>query len=118
MTPTTNDKRLAKVLQNTSGFVYHVSIAGITGTRSASSGSIDDAISRLRTHTTLPLAVGFGIKDPAQVRTVTASADAAVVGSAIVSEIENNLDGQSQPLPDLLDNVCSLVSELASGVRL
>ena len=61
---------------------------------------------------------GFGIKDPAQVRTVTASADAAVVGSAIVSEIKNNLDEQDQPLPALLDNVCSLVSKLASGVRL
>ncbi len=118
VTPTTNDKRLAKVLQNASGFVYHVSIAGITGTRSASTDSIDEAISRLRTHTALPLAVGFGIRDPAQVRAVTASADAAVVGSAIVSEIENNLDEQSQPLPTLLDNVCSLVSKLASGVRL
>ncbi len=117
VTPTTDEKRLSTVLRNSSGFVYHVSIAGITGTRSGAAGSIDDAVTRLRRHTSLPIAVGFGIKTSEQVAAITKTADAAVVGSAIINVIEANLDDQGQAEPALMDNVCTLVTALAQGAR-
>src|SRR3546814_912223 len=91
-TPTTDDARLPKVLTNTSGFVYYVSIMGITGTSSASASDVSGAVARLKRHTDLPVAVGFGIKTPAQAAEVAAAADAAVVGSALVARIAANLD--------------------------
>ena len=89
--PTTDDARLPRVLANSSGLVYYISITGITGADGASSHSIAAAVERLRRHTKLPIAVGFGIKTPEQVAAVAGSADAAVVGSAIISAIENSL---------------------------
>ena len=117
VTPTTDDARLPLVLKNTSGFVYYVSIAGITGTRSAAASTVDKAIKRLRRHTDLPLAVGFGINTPEQVAEITGIADAAVVGSALITELAANLATKGKAMPRLADKVCALVSRLAEGTR-
>jgi tryptophan synthase alpha chain len=116
-TPTTDDKRLPTVLTNTSGFVYYVSIMGITGTRSASATDVAGAVARLKRHTDLPVAVGFGIRTPAQAAEVARAADAAVVGSALVSCIADNLDAAGKAKPGLVDDVLGLVRALAEGVR-
>ena len=116
-TPTTDDERLPTVLSNTSGFVYYVSITGITGTKSAAGGAISEAVTRLRRHTDLPIAVGFGIKTPEQAAEVAATADAAVVGSAIVDRVKANLDAAGNAGPETVEQVLGLVSELAQGVR-
>jgi len=116
-TPTTDDARLPAVLTNTSGFVYYVSILGITGTASAAEAAIGAAVARLRRHTHLPVAVGFGIKTPEQVAGVTAVADAAVVGSAIVQRIAGNLDDSGAARPGLVEDVLGMVRELAGGIR-
>ena len=116
-TPTTDDARLPAVLGNASGFVYYVSIAGITGTASASTVAIADSVARLRRHTKLPIAVGFGIKTPAMAAEVGAMADAAVVGSAIVSQVVDNLDGQGRAKPGLTARLLGFVGTLAQGVR-
>src|SRR6185369_7969846 len=112
-TPTTDDKRLPTVLRNTSGFVYYVSIAGITGTRSAATTDIASAVARLKRHTTLPVAVGFGIKTADQAAAIAREADAAVVGSALVQQIADNLNNPGAAK----DAVLGLVRELAAGVR-
>jgi tryptophan synthase alpha chain len=116
-TPTTDDHRLPKVLTNTSGFVYYVSILGITGTRSASNADIEHAVARLKRHTDLPVAVGFGIRNAEQARAVAAVADAAVVGSSVVSRIAESLDQAGRPTPRMQESVLELVRELAAGVR-
>ena len=116
-TPTTDDARMPAVLANTSGFVYYVSVTGITGAGSASTAAIDEAVARLRRHTDLPLAVGFGITTPDQAAAVARVADAAVVGSAIVRQIEANLDTDGTPAAGLVENVLSFVEALARGVR-
>ncbi len=115
VTPTTDEKRLPHVLRNASGFVYYVSIAGITGTRSAKHEVVRQAIERLRRSTELPLAVGFGIKSATQVNKIVQFADAAVVGSALVNEIANNLDSSGTVLPGLCDNVIKVIEDLAAG---
>jgi len=112
-TPTTDDKRLPAVLKNTSGFVYYVSIAGITGTRSAATTDIASAVARLKRHTALPIAVGFGIKTADQAAAVGREADAAVVGSALVQRIADNLKEPAAAK----EAVLSLVRELAAGLR-
>lgn len=117
-TPTTVGERLPVVLNDyTSGFVYYVSILGITGTKSASDAQIQEAVSRLKAHTDLPIAVGFGIKTPEQAKAVADVADAAVVGSAIVDKIKDNLDENGQAKPGLAQAVLDYVSDLAQGVR-
>ena len=116
-TPTTDEARLPIVLTNASGFVYYVSIMGITGTKSASGEAIGQAMARLRAKTDLPVAVGFGIKTKEQAREVTRFADAAVVGSALVDRVKNNLDADGGAIEGLVDDVHSLVSSLAEGVR-
>ncbi|MEJ1995434.1 MAG: tryptophan synthase subunit alpha [Limibacillus sp.] len=116
-TPTTDDKRLPKVLSNTSGFVYYVSIMGITGTRSAAEADIEAAVARLKQHTDLPIAVGFGIKTPEQAGAVSQAADAAVVGSALVARIAEHLDENNKAQPGLTQAVLDFVAELAGGVR-
>jgi tryptophan synthase alpha chain len=116
-TPTTDDQRLPKVLTNTSGFVYYVSILGITGTKSASDADIAKAVQRLKRHTGLPVAVGFGIRNADQAHAVASQADAAVVGSAIVSRIADSLDANGKPKPGLKEHVLELVRDLAAGVR-
>ncbi|MDP6390162.1 MAG: tryptophan synthase subunit alpha [Alphaproteobacteria bacterium] len=116
-TPTTDHARLPKVLTNTSGFVYYVSVLGITGTRSAAEGHIEAAVERLRRHTDLPIAVGFGIKTPDAAAAVAGVADAAVVGSAIVDRIAAGLDENGRAAPGLAAEVLDFVGELAAGVR-
>jgi tryptophan synthase alpha chain len=116
-TPTTDDKRLPAVLANISGFLYYVAIAGITGTRSAASDSVAKAVARLKRHTGLPIAVGFGIKTPAQAADIARVADAAVVGSALVDRLAANLDDKARPMPGLVDAVLADVAALAKGVR-
>ena len=116
-TPTTDDVRLPTVLTNTSGFVYYVSIMGITGTKSASDADIAKAVTRLKRHTDLPVAVGFGIKTADQARAVGQEADAAVVGSAVVSRIAASLDADGKAKPGLKEHVLELVRDLSGGVR-
>ncbi len=116
-TPTTDDARLPAVLANTSGFLYYVSVMGITGTRSASGDAVRQAVTRLKRHTDLPVAVGFGIKTPAQAAEVAAVADAAVVGSALVERIRAGLDTDGRAKPGLVEDVLGLVRELAHAVR-
>jgi tryptophan synthase alpha chain len=116
-TPTTDDERLPAVLANTSGFVYYVSIMGITGTRSAADTEIAAAVARLKRHTDLPVAVGFGIRTPEQAATVAGIADAAVVGSAIVDKIVASLDDHGKAKPALVKETLGFVAQLAQGVR-
>ncbi len=116
-TPTTDEKRLPAVLQNNSGFIYYVSIAGITGTASAANTAVDAAVARLKRHTDLPIAVGFGIKTPAQAAEIARVADAAVVGSAIVTRLADGLDESGALRPGVVEDVLGFVRELAEGVR-
>ena len=116
-TPTTNEERIPAVLANTSGFVYYVAVAGITGTKSGDINSIDAAVKRLKNHTDLPVAVGFGIKTPTQVAEVGNIADAAVVGSALVDIIEANLDDNGNAKVGLVEKVLKFVAELSKGVK-
>jgi len=116
-TPTTDDRRLPTVLKNTSGFVYYVSILGITGTKSASNTDIAKAVQRLKRHTDLPVAVGFGIKTADQARAVAQEADAAVVGSAVIQRIADSLDANGKATSKTKEHVLELVRDLAGGVR-
>jgi tryptophan synthase alpha chain len=116
-TPTTDDKRLPAVLRNTAGFVYYVSIAGITGTRSAAEADVTRAVKRLKKHTDLPVAVGFGIRSAQQAAAIARDADGAVVGSALVDRIAGSLDAAGKAKPGTADAVLNLVRELSSGVR-
>lgn len=114
VTPTTNAGRLRDVLANSSGFVYYVSIAGITGTQSAAAASIEKAVQQIKSKSDLPVAVGFGIKTREQVKEIGNIAEGVVVGSAIVNEIEQNLDANGQPKAELVERVISLVQSLAA----
>ena len=116
-TPTTDEARLPAVLQNTSGFVYYVSITGITGTAAAQQDAVAAAVGRLKKFTDLPIAVGFGITTPEQVKEIGSVADAAVVGSAIVRQIETNLDENGKPKPGLVKEVLDFTKTLSQGVR-
>ena len=116
-TPTTDDRRLPAVLRNTGGFIYYVAIAGITGTTSAKRGTIEQAVARLKRHTRLPVAVGFGIKNPAQAAAVARVADAAVVGSALVERLAAQLDKRGRAKPGLITALLKDVKALAKGVR-
>ncbi len=116
-TPTTDDKRLPAVLANTSGFVYYVSITGITGTGSAMATDLAVAIERLKRHTELPVAIGFGIKTPDGAAEVARLADACVVGSAIIDRLAQNLDDDNKAKPGLVEDVLKFVGELSTGVR-
>ena len=115
--PTTDDARLSIILKNNTGFLYYVSITGITGTMSATEAAIREAVARLRRHTNLPIAVGFGIRTAEQAGAVAGIADAAVVGSSIVQRIAGSLDDGGRPRAALVDGVLSLVGDLAAGVR-
>jgi len=116
-TPTSDEERLGTVLKNSSGFVYHVSIAGITGTRSAALSEVKNALSRIRAQTELPVAVGFGLKTQEQIREIASIADAAVVGSALVNVIKEGLVDKRQDNDTIVSNLHSLVSELAAGTK-
>jgi len=115
--PTSDDKRLPVVLRRATGFVYHVSIAGITGTKSASVADVARAVARIRRHTPLPVAVGFGIKTPEQAAEVARVADAAVVGTALVQRVAASLDEKNRAKPGLVEAVLADVAALARGVR-
>src|SRR5690242_11861839 len=116
-TPTTDDKRLPAVLKNTSGFVYYVSITGITGAATPDPARVSSAVARIKRHTKLPVAVGFGIRTPADARAIALGADAVVVGSALVEAIRKSLDGEGRATEKTIKAVTDLVSELAGGVR-
>ncbi len=116
-TPTTDDKRLPKVLQNTSGFVYYVSMTGITGSALADTDRVADAVKRIKSHTDLPVCVGFGVKTAEQARVIGASADGVVVGTAIVNAVANVLGPSGERIADPAEAVATLVSGLAQGVR-
>jgi tryptophan synthase alpha chain len=116
-TPTTDDKRLPAVLRNTSGFVYYVSITGITGTAAPDPGKVGKAVERIKRHTTLPVAVGFGVKTAEQAAAIGHAADGVVVGSAIVSAVRGSLDASGKATESTVSAVTDLVAELARGVR-
>ncbi len=115
--PTSDDERLPKIVERASGFVYYVSIAGITGTKSATVADVDEAVQRIRRHTDLPIGVGFGIRTPDQAAGIAAVADAAVVGSALVDIVAANLDKDGKAEPGLANKLLALVKDLAAGVR-
>jgi tryptophan synthase alpha chain len=115
--PTTDDARLGRVLAGSSGFVYYVSIAGITGTRTATAEHLAHAIPRIRRATDLPIAVGFGVRSPAQAATAAGIADAAVVASALIDTLAASLDAQGRAGPDTVSRVLDQVRGLAEGVR-
>jgi tryptophan synthase alpha chain len=116
-TPTTDDRRLPKVLTNTSGFIYYVSMTGITGVGAPLVDLVGHAVARLRRHTSLPVAVGFGIRTPSQAAEIARVADAAVVGSALVDQIARSLYGDGRAGHDLVRTVHDQVRALAEGVR-
>jgi tryptophan synthase alpha chain len=116
-TPTGDDDRLPRIVAGAGGFLYYVAIAGITGTRAADTGAVAAAVTRLRRFTTLPIAVGFGIKNPQQAAEVARAADAAVVGSALVERVAANLAPDGSAGPGLVAAVLGEVKALASGVR-
>ena len=116
-TPTTDAVRLPTVLNNTSGFVYYVSITGITGAGSASADTIGAAVAKIKSKTSLPVAVGFGIRTPEDAAAVARVADAAVVGTALVDRLAGKLDDSGAVQPGLVEDVLSLVRDLADGVR-
>jgi tryptophan synthase alpha chain len=116
-TPTTDAKRLPAVLANTSGFVYYVSIAGITGTAAPDLGDVKAHVSRIKAHTDLPIAIGFGVKTEAQVSALGAIAEGVVVGSALVSAIAQSLDGEGKATAATKPQIFDLVGRLASALR-
>jgi tryptophan synthase alpha chain len=116
-TPTTDDKRLPKVLQNSSGFVYYVSMTGITGGVIASYDAVGEAVARIKAHTSLPVAVGFGVKTAADASAIARGADGVVVGSALVERVRLSLDANGKATAGTVKAVTDLVTELADGVR-
>lgn len=116
-TPTTDDRRLPRVLENTSGFVYYVSLTGITGAALADYAGVSDAVKRLKRHTDLPIAVGFGVKNAENAAQIAATADGVVVGSALVEALKASLDAQGRATPGSVEAVTGLVSSIAGGVR-
>ena len=116
-TPTTDDKRLPAVLANTSGFVYYVSITGITGSASADSGAVGEAVARIKRHTELPVCVGFGIRTPEAARAIAENANGAVVGTALVDALKASLDAEDRATPKTVSAVADLVAGLAQGVH-
>lgn len=116
-TPTSDDARLPTIINGASGFVYYVAVAGVTGGKSAGADEVGEAVARIRKHTALPVAVGFGIKTPDQAAGIAAHADGAVVGSAIVSMIEHGLDEKGTPRDGLVQDILNFAQSLADGVR-
>jgi tryptophan synthase alpha chain len=116
-TPTTDDKRLPAVLANTSGFVYYVSITGITGTAAPNAARVSDAVARIKRHTSLPVAVGFGVRDAARARSIAEGADGVVVGSALIDALRETLDKDGKATAGTVKAVTNLVASLAEGVR-
>jgi tryptophan synthase alpha chain len=116
-TPTTDDRRLPAVLANTSGFVYYVSITGITGAAAADSKAVGEAVARIKRHTKLPVCVGFGIRTPEAARSIAQTANGAVVGTALVDALQGSLDKEGRATAKTVTAVADLVASLAQGVR-
>ncbi|TPQ31939.1 tryptophan synthase subunit alpha [Bradyrhizobium guangdongense] len=116
-TPTTDDKRLPAVLANTSGFVYYVSIAGITGAAAADANAVGEAVARIKRHTQLPICVGFGIRTPEAARAIAEKADGSVVGTALVDALKNSLDSEGRATAKTVNAVAELTAALAQGVK-
>jgi tryptophan synthase alpha chain len=116
-TPTTDDRRLPAVLANTSGFVYYVSITGITGAAAPDPGKVSGAVARIKRHTKLPVCVGFGVRTGEQARAIAEGADGVVVGSALVEAVRTSLDGNGKPTAATVKSVSDIVRMLAEGVR-
>ena len=116
-TPTTDDKRLPAVLNNTSGFVYYVSITGITGSAAPDATKVSAAVQRIKKHTKLPVAVGFGVKNAESARAIAAGADGVVVGSALIDALKKTLDDTGKGGPATVKAVADLVADIARGVR-
>ncbi len=116
-TPTTDDQRLPAVLENSSGFLYYVAVAGVTGGKAAAADVVGPAVTRLKRHTDLPIAVGFGIRQADQARAIAELADGVVVGSALVEQIAASLDGDGQPDSGLVERVSGYVASLAEAVH-
>ncbi len=116
-TPTTDAARLPKVLANTSGFLYYVSVAGVTGTKAPDIASVGEAVARIKAHTDIPVAVGFGVKTPEQARAIGEVADAAVSGSALISALAARLDDTGRATDGAIEAVLELVRGLAGGLK-
>ena len=116
-TPTTDDRRLPAVLENISGFIYYVSVTGITGQKAAVAERVAPEVARIKRHTRLPVAVGFGIREPQQAAEIARIADAAVVGSALIDLLAGHLDAQGRAAPGLVPAVHAKVRALAEAVR-
>jgi tryptophan synthase alpha chain len=116
-TPTTDDKRLPTVLTNTSGFVYYVSITGITGAAAPDNSKVKDAVARIKRHTKLPVCVGFGVRTAEQARVIAEGADGVVVGSALVDAVKASLDADGKATSGTVKAVSDLVSQLSAGVK-
>jgi len=116
-TPTTDEKRLPTVLTNTSGFVYYVSITGITGAAAPDTGKVAAAVARIKRHTKLPVCVGFGVRTAAHARAIAETADGVVVGSALVDAVRHSLGPDGKPISSTIAAVTDLVRALAEGVR-
>jgi tryptophan synthase alpha chain len=116
-TPTTDDRRLPTVLANTSGFVYYVSITGITGAATPDFGKVATAVERIKRHTPLPVVVGFGVKTGAHAAAIAGSADGVVVGSALIEAIKGSLDAEGRATSRTVEAVTTLVKDLSAGVR-
>lgn len=115
-TPTSDDKRLPVLLRNSSGFVYYVSVLGVTGVKSAAAGDVAAAVARIKAHTSLPVMVGFGVKTGEQAAAIAAHADGVVVGSALVNAVRDSLD-DGKATAATVKAVADLVADLAAGVR-
>jgi tryptophan synthase alpha chain len=115
--PTTDDARVPRVVEHASGFIYFVSITGITGTKSVVAKDVAGHVARIKRHTKLPVAVGFGIRTPEQAAEIARIADGAVVGSALVDVVAKNLDKNGKAMSGLAGKVLDLVGQLAQGVR-
>ena len=116
-TPTTDDKRLPAVLSNTSGFVYYVSITGITGAATPDYSKVSTAVARIKKHTNLPVAVGFGVKNAQTAQAIAAHADGVVVGTALIDALKASLDADDKATAGTPQAVASLVADIAQGVR-
>jgi tryptophan synthase alpha chain len=116
-TPTTDDKRLPTVLKNTSGFVYYVSITGITGSAAPDPGKVKEAVARIKRHTKLPICVGFGVRTAEQARAIAQAGDGVVVGSALVDAVRQSLDANGKATKATVSSVTTLVRALADGVH-
>jgi len=116
-TPTTDEKRLPTVLANASGFVYYVSITGITGAAAPNPSKVAEAVARIKRHTELPVCVGFGVRTAEQARAIAQNADGVVIGSALVEAVRKSLAGDGTPTPETAAAAADLVRALADGVR-